>query len=215
MISVKPTFIIRTGLVSIDPGLKRIIHFFVGSWFCVLSFLVTTELHIPNAFTTTIGDATEELKKRGLDWKEDQMISWGLCKDVGDLHNEAGGKKYVIREMEALKAIGAVITKEVDLMSAMKFRMNKADKALWMDMKFYKNKRIAEGRKHRRYREVVQSSILHSCESWSWNKEMVDAFTWMRKQEFGSHEFKKMESNGAEFGVVPGQSDQESKTKIC
>ena len=26
-----------------------------------------------------------------------------------------------------------------------------------------------------RYREVVQSCILHSCESWSWNKEMVDA----------------------------------------
>ena len=27
----------------------------------------------------TIGDATEELKKKGLDWKEDQMelISWG------------------------------------------------------------------------------------------------------------------------------------------
>ena len=33
---------------------------------------------------------------------------------------------------------------------------------------------IAEGRKHKRYREVVQSCILHSCESWSWNTEVVD-----------------------------------------
>ena len=68
----------------------------------------------------------------------------------------------------------ALISKKADSMSAMKFRMNKADKALWMDMKFYKNEGIAEGWKHKRYREVVQSCILHSCESLSWNKEMVD-----------------------------------------
>ena len=59
-------------------------------------------------------------------------------------------------------------------MSALKFRMKKADKALWMDMKFHKNKGLAEGKKHRRYREVVQSCIPHSSESWSLNKGMVD-----------------------------------------
>ena len=53
--------------------------------------------------------------------------------------------------------------------------MNKADKALWIDMKFLQEQRIAAGRKHKRCREVVQSSTLHSCESWSWNKEIVDA----------------------------------------
>ena len=43
------------------------------------------------------GDATENLKKRGFDWKEDQMerISWGLCAKVGYQHVEGGGKKYV------------------------------------------------------------------------------------------------------------------------
>ena len=46
----------------------------------------------------------------------------------------------------------------------------------WWTWKFYKNKGIAEGRKHRRYKEVVQSCIRHSCESWSWNEEMVDMF---------------------------------------
>ena len=32
----------------------------------------------------TIGDATEELKKKGLDWKEDQMelMSWGLVEKM-------------------------------------------------------------------------------------------------------------------------------------
>ena len=41
-------------------------------------------------------DGTEELKKRGLDWKEDHMklISWGLCEDVGDLQN-CGGREEV------------------------------------------------------------------------------------------------------------------------
>ena len=82
-----------------------------------------------------IGGVTEELKKRGLDWKEDQMeqISWGFFEEMGDLHIEAGGKEYVIREVEALKAMGVLITKEADSMSAMKFRVNKAAKALWMD----------------------------------------------------------------------------------
>ena len=39
--------------------------------------------------------ATQELRKRGLDWKEDQMelISWGLYEDAGDLHIEDGAQK--------------------------------------------------------------------------------------------------------------------------
>ena len=39
--------------------------------------------------------------------------------------------------METLKAMGALISKEADSMSALTFRMNKADKAQWVDMKFY------------------------------------------------------------------------------
>ena len=57
---------------------------------------------------------------------------------MGDLHIEVGGKKYVIRDVDALRAMGALISKEADSMSAMRFRMNKADEALWMDMNFYK-----------------------------------------------------------------------------
>ena len=53
--------------------------------------------------------------------------------------------------------------------------MMKANRAFWRDIKFYKNKGIAEGRKHKRYREMVQPCILHSCEGWSRNKEMVDS----------------------------------------
>ena len=56
----------------------------------------------------------------------------------------------------------AMITQEADSMRAMRFRMRKADKALWMDLKFYKNKGIAEERKPKRYREVVQACLLHS-----------------------------------------------------
>ena len=118
----------------------------------------------------------EHAHKKGLDWKEEEMelISWCFYEEMGDIHLENGGKKYVIKEVTTLQAMGARISKEADSMSALKFRMNKADKALWMDMEFYKNNGIAEGRKHKRYREVVQSCILHSFESWSWNKELVD-----------------------------------------
>ena len=35
-----------------------------------------------------VGDVVEELKKRGMEWKEDQMdlISWGFCKDLRLAH---------------------------------------------------------------------------------------------------------------------------------
>ena len=37
----------------------------------------------------------------------------------------------------------------------------------------------------------------------------------MEKHEFGSHELKKMESIGSEFGMVSCKLDQKSTTKIC
>ena len=68
---------------------------------------------------TKIGDATENLKNRGLDWKDDQM---------GDLNVEEGGKTYVIKEVDSLKTRGALIMKDGNSMSAIIFRMNKTDK---------------------------------------------------------------------------------------
>ena len=91
-----------------------------------------------------IEDATEELKKKGLDWKEEEMelFSWDVYEEMGDIHLENKDNKYVIKEVTTLQAIGALISKEADSMSALKFRMNKADKALWMDIKFTKTKEL-------------------------------------------------------------------------
>ena len=88
-----------------------------------------------------IGDATENLKMRGLDWKEDEMetVSWGLDWRLGDLKVEEEGKEYIIKEVDRLRTMGALVTKEADSISAIRFRMNKADKAMWMDIRFYKN----------------------------------------------------------------------------
>ena len=61
-----------------------------------------------------------------------ELISWGFYEEVREtyiLKTEA--KKYVIKEVATLKAMGALISKGADFMSALKFRMNKADKALW------------------------------------------------------------------------------------
>ena len=123
-----------------------------------------------------IADTTEELRRTGLDWKEDQMelMVWRFKGKIGDVLLEVDKRKYRNKEVEVLQAMGAMITKEADSMSAMRFRMMKADKAFWMDSKKCKNKGIAGGRTHKRYREVVQPKILHSCEFSSQNKEMVD-----------------------------------------
>ena len=71
-----------------------------------------------------VEDATAELKRKGLDSKEDQMelVSLGLNEEVEDLHLEDGGKEYVIRKVEALQPTEALITKEADSMGAMNFR---------------------------------------------------------------------------------------------
>ena len=57
-----------------------------------------------------LSDAAGNLKKRGLDWKEDQMelISWSLDEKVGDFKIEEGGKEYVIKEVNSLKTLGAL-----------------------------------------------------------------------------------------------------------
>ena len=70
----------------------------------------------------------------------------------------------------------AMITKEADSLGAMRFRMRKADGALWLDMENCLQKLWnCTRKKHKKFREVVQPCILHSCEGWSWNKQVVDA----------------------------------------
>ena len=64
---------------------------------------------------------------------------------MGDVLFEHGNKQYKVKEVKALQAMGAMITQESDSMSAMRFRVRKADKAVWMDMRFYKNSGIPEG----------------------------------------------------------------------
>ena len=63
-----------------------------------------------------------------------ETISWSLDRNIGDFKVEEGGKEYMIKEVDTLRTMAA----EADSMSAMRFGMKKADKAMWMDMKFYK-----------------------------------------------------------------------------
>ena len=90
------------------------------SWFlCSYGSRHDRVAHTENTFTTTIGDATEELKKRGLDWKEDEMelISWVFAKMwetymlklEEQIRDQRGGRS---------ESHGALITKEADSMSA-------------------------------------------------------------------------------------------------
>ena len=87
-----------------------------------------------------------------------------LRRKIGDVLREVDERKYRIKEVEALQAMGTMITKEADSMSAMRMRMMKADRAFGMDRTIFKKNGIAEETKHKRYREVVQPCFLHSCE---------------------------------------------------
>ena len=68
-----------------------------------------------------------------------------------------------------MKAMGALVTAEAESMSAMRYGMSQADKAMWRDMTFYRNKGISEERVHMRY-----CSVVHSSDGWSRTNEMID-----------------------------------------
>ena len=74
-----------------------------------------------------------------------EVISWGLDEKIRNLGMERG-KQHVIKEEDTLRTVGALITKEADWMSALRFPMTKADQATWMDMKV--SKKNVERRKH-------------------------------------------------------------------
>ena len=132
----------------------------------------------------------------------------GLNEEVEEFCCEDGGNEYEIRKVDALQAMGALVTKEAGSMSPMKFRMSKADKAPWVDMKFFRNKGTAEGRRHQRFREVVQMYDLHSCEGWSGNKEMVDAL-----HGWASMNLDMSSRSVAERGMVQGKPNQKKRDK--
>ena len=104
-----------------------------------------------------------------------ELISWDLEEKVGDLKIQEGGKEYMIKEVDSLRTVGALITKKAESMSAMKFRMNKADKAdkaMWVDMKFYQNRGIAEGKKTQKIR--INCAVVHSSLMWKLELEQKD-----------------------------------------
>ena len=62
--------------------------------------------------------------------------------------------------------MGALITGESDSVSAMKYKMIRADRATRMDTAFCKDRDLSEKRKHMRHQMVVLSSFLHASECW-------------------------------------------------
>ena len=59
---------------------------------------------------------------------------------IGDVLLEFDEREYRI-EVEALQAMGAMITKEADSVSAIQFRMMKANRAFGMDTPFLQEQR--------------------------------------------------------------------------
>ena len=57
--------------------------------------------------------------------------NWGLEGKIGDVILELDEKKYRIKEVDAPKAMGAMITKEADSMSAKRISDDESCKGLW------------------------------------------------------------------------------------
>ena len=78
----------------------------------------------------------------------------GVEGKIGDVLLEVDKRKYRIKEVEAFEGMGAMITKEADSMSAMRFRMMKADRDFWMD------------KKKTRKRELLKRGSTQDTEKW-------------------------------------------------
>ena len=48
-----------------------------------------------------------------------ELISWGLDASIGDVKIVEDGKAYMIKEVDSLRTLGALIKKEADSMSTM------------------------------------------------------------------------------------------------
>ena len=101
-------------------------------------------------------------------------------------------------------------------MSAMRFRIMTPNKAFWIEIKFYKSKGFAEGKKHKRYRERSGAALYCSL-LWRFGLEQRDGWYLARlgKQKPGSYEFKEVDQKRPELGVVSCESNQNGKKKIC
>ena len=69
---------------------------------------------------------------------------------------------------------------------------------------------LLKGRSSKSNREVVQPWILHSCEGWSWNKEMVDSL-----HGWESRNLDRNGSKEAELGIVSSESNQDARKKFA
>ena len=51
------------------------------------------------------------------------LVAWKVeDEEIGDINLEQGERSYVVKEVKTLKAMGALITNEVDSMSALRSR---------------------------------------------------------------------------------------------
>ena len=160
-----------------------------------------------------IEGSIKELMK-GLDWKEEEMqlMSWGFCEEIGDVHLKNRDKSYVIQEVTS----GCADPQRIGLDEYPDVSDEQGGQSLVVGHDIIqKNQGTAEGRKHKRYRELVPSCILHSCDSWSWNKEMVNTLHGWESRKLDLLSFEEMGSNGTGFGMVLDQSDQTSKEENC
>ena len=114
-----------------------------------------------------------------------------------------------------MQAMGALITTEADTMSAMRYRMGQAGKAMRMGMKFDKAKGISERRKPETYLQLVQALVLNANEKLELDKRAGRCCPWVGKQEVGDHKSKNVEKQKKQYpGASSNQSSSLRKDKI-
>ena len=105
-----------------------------------------------------IAETTQDLRKRGLDWKEDQMElkAWGFEGKIGEFFWKLAKWSTELRKVAASQAMATMITKEADSMSAMRFRMIKPNRAFCFFCK----------KNSTRTKELLKGGSTRNTEKW-------------------------------------------------
>ena len=117
---------------------------------------------------------TEKLTQRDLEWKTNEMQNARGEQCSRRIGPRVQRCRLRLPRVLDMLVMGSLLSNEADTISAVRHRMDKAMLAMKAEMYSYENPSIPEKRKHESYKQVVQSGLLYTSETWSCTKGLAD-----------------------------------------
>ena len=164
-----------------------------------------------------IEDTTEELRKRGLDWKEDQMelMTWGFEEEVGDVLFDYGGRRYKVKEVKALAGHGSDDHTRSGLDECHEISDEKGGQGFVDGFEILQKQELPKGGStkciERWYRHAFFTRASAGAGTRRWWTRCVagKAEIWIY------HEYKEVGQKRLELGMVSSESNQDGEKKVC